>query len=187
MAIAKRKKRFFDVEMPIIKKDTQLQAFELKDLEKRFIKYDLTRILRGKSILLQLIVNVKNEKAIASPTGLTIMPYFLKRATRKGTDYVEDSFNVECKDAKIQIKPFIVTRRRVSRAVRKELRSQAKKELENILKTKKSEIIFGEVLNNKLQKELSLKLKKVYPLSLCEIKSLKILKKIEEKVEDKKE
>ena len=179
MAIAKRKKKFFDVEMPSIHKETQLQAFEVKELEGRFIKYDLTRILRGKSILLQLEVFVKEDKASAHPRELTIMPYYLKRMVRKGTDYVEDSFKTSCKDAELQIKPFIVTRRRVSRAVRRALREKVREELIKYLKSKKKEQIFEEVLKNRIQKELSLKLKKIYPLSLCEIKFLKILKNLE--------
>ena len=51
MAIAKRKKRFFDVKIPIIGKTTQLQAYEIKELDGRLIQYDLTRILKGKSML----------------------------------------------------------------------------------------------------------------------------------------
>ena len=36
--------------------------------------------------------------------------------------------------------------------------------------------MFEEILRNKIQKELSLKLKKIYPLSLCEIRVLKVEK-----------
>lgn len=187
MAIAKRKKRFFDVEMPIIGKTTQLQAFEVKELGGRFIIYDLTRILRGKSVLLQLVVKVKDDKATSVPRELKVMPYFLKRAVRKGTDYIEDSFVTETKDSKILIKPFIVTRRRVSRVVRKALRSEARKELIEILKSKKINDLFDEILKNKLQKDLSLKLKKIYPLALCEIKSLKVLENKETTKKDEKE
>ena len=186
MAIAKKKKKFFDVEMPIIGKQTQLQAFEISELNGKFITYDLTRILRGKSILLQLKVKVEKEKAIAIPREIKLMPYFLRRMVRKGTDYVEDSFSANCKDAEIKIKPLLITRRRVSKNVRKALREKAKEELIAYLKTKKYEDIFEDLLKNKLQKELSLKLKKIYPLSLCEVKSLKIEKEIEKPVKEKK-
>ena len=49
MAIAKRKKRFFDVEIPLIGKTTHLLAFDLEELKDKIITYDLTRLLRGKS------------------------------------------------------------------------------------------------------------------------------------------
>lgn len=179
MAIAKHKKKFFDVEMPIINKQTQLQAFDISELEGRFIKYDLTRILRGKSILMQFKVKVEKEKAVAIPREIRLMPYFLRRMVRKGTDYVEDSFSVNCKDAQIKIKPLLISRRRISKAVQKVLREKAKEELISYTKNKESEKIFEDLLKNKLQKELSLKLKKIYPLSLCEIRILKVEKKLD--------
>ena len=111
------------------------------------------------------------------------MPFYLRRMVRKGTNYVEDSFSVECRDAQIRIKPFLITRRKVSRAVRKALRNKAKEELIKYAQTKTSERLFEEVLKNQIQKTLSLKLKKIYPLSLCEIRVLKVEKELELKIE----
>ncbi len=179
MAVAKRKKRFFDVEIPLIKKQTQLQAFEQKELEGRIIIYDLTRILRGKGAMLQLKVKVDKEEITAIPRQIKLMPYYLKRMVRKGTNYVEDSFSATCKDGILRIKPFLVTRRKVSRKVRKALREKSREELINYVKDKTIEELFSEILKNQLQKELSLKLKKIYPLSLCEIRILKVEKIIE--------
>ena len=176
MAQAKRKKRFFDVEIPLIDKETKLIAYEIGELDGRSMKYDLTRMLRGKGLMLTSKVSVKEGKATASPREIKLMPYFLKRMVRKGTNYVEDSFSVECKDGKLKMKPFLVTRRKVPRSVRKTLREKAKEELTNYAKDKDYSEIFKEVLSNKLQKELSLKLKKTYPLSLCEIRVLKVEK-----------
>jgi ribosomal protein S3AE len=181
MAQAKKKKRFFDVEMPLINKQTQMLAFEIPELENRFIKYDLTRILRGKSILMQFKVSVKNNEAIALPRGLLLMPYFLRRMIRKGTDYVEDSFIADCEDATLKIKPFLITRRKVSNRVRRGLREKTKEEITKYIKDKNVERIFEEILKNKMQKELSQILKKIYPLSLCEIKSMEIEKDLEVK------
>ena len=185
MAQAKRKKKFFDVEMPIINKQTQIFAYELTELEGKYIRYDLTRILRGKSILMQFRVQVKDNKAIAIPRGAILMPYFLRRMIRKGTDYVEDSFIAECKDASLKIKPFLITRRKVSKKVRRGLREKAKQEIIKYLKDKSSQKIFEEILKNKMQKDLSILLKKIYPLALCEIKSIEIKKDLEVKVKEK--
>lgn len=187
MAQTKKKKRFYDVEMPLINKQTQAMAYELSELDGRFMKYDLTRILRGKSILMQFKISVQDNKAVASPKGILLMPYFLRRMVRKGTDYVEDSFSAECKDALVKIKPFLITRRKVSKRVRRGLREKAREEIKMYLKDKTSEKIFEEILKNKMQKELSLILKKIYPLSLCEIKSLEIEKGIEVREKPKKE
>lgn len=185
MAIAKKRQKFFDVDMPIIKKQTQLKAFELKELDGRDMKYDLTRILKGKGVILYLKVKVKDDKATSIPKQIRLLPYFLKRAVRKGTNYVEDSFSTNCKDAQLRVKPLLVTRRRVSREVKKALREKTKEELTEYFKTKNTEEIFEDILKNKLQKELSLKLKKIYPLSFCEIRVLKVEKELETKKEEK--
>ncbi len=174
MAKGKKKKKFFDVSIPIIEKITQLQAYNIEELDKRSVTYDLTRLLRGKSMLLTSKVKIENEKAQAYPTKIKLMPYFLKRMVRKGTNYVEDSFFANCKDTKVQIKPFLVTRRRVSRAVKKALREKAREELTSYVKDKSSEEIFNEIIKNQIQKTLSLKLKKIYPLSLCEIRVFQV-------------
>lgn len=178
MAQAKRKKRFFDVEIPSIRKETQLQAYEIEELEGKLMIYDLTRILRGKNMILQLRVKIKDGEAVALPIQAKLLSSFLKRMVRKGTNYVEDSFSTNCKDAKIRIKPFLVTRRKVSRAIRKSLREKAREDLINYVKEKSAEIIFDEILKNQMQKELSLKLKKIYPLSVCEIRVLKVEKEL---------
>ncbi|MFH1787278.1 MAG: hypothetical protein ABH811_00585 [archaeon] len=181
MAQAKKKKKFFEVDIPIIKKQTQLQAYESKELEGRYIEYDLTRMLRGKSMLIQLKVKIENEETTTIPTQIKLMPYFLRRMLRKGTNYIEDSFSTNCKDAQIKIKPFLITRRKVPRSIRKALREKSKEEIIKYVKTKESEKLFNEVLKNILQKTLSLKLKKIYPLSLCEIRIMKVEKFLENK------
>jgi ribosomal protein S3AE len=172
MAQAKRKKKFFNVEIPIVNKQTQLRAYEIPELEGRFLKYDLTRMLKGKSMMLTLKVKIEKNEATTIPKKIVLLPYFLRRMVRKGTDYVEDSFSAECKDASLKIKPFLVTRRKVSRAVKKALRNKAREELINYVKDKESYELFEEILKNQIQKPLSLKLKKIYPLALCEIRVL---------------
>ncbi|MEK6906533.1 MAG: hypothetical protein AABW81_02840 [Nanoarchaeota archaeon] len=178
MAQAKKRKKFFDVELPIINKTTQLQAYEIEELDGRFVNYDLTRALRGKSVLLSSKIIVKNGEITSTPRQIMLMPYFLRRMIRKGTNYVEDSFSTNCKNATIRIKPFLITRRKVSREVRKALRNKAREELIDYVKNKDVKIFFEEVLTNHIQKILSLKLRKIYPLALCEIRMLKVEKEL---------
>lgn len=170
MAEAKRKQKFFDVEMPILNKETQLYGYGIDELNGRTIKYDLTRILRGKNVLLTLTVKIENGKPVASPKEFVVLPYFLRRMIRKGTNYVEDSFSAETKDSIVTVKPFLITRKKVSRAVRKALREKARDELKDYLKNKDTKTIFEELIQSKMQRPLGLKLKKIYPLSLCEIR-----------------
>src|SRR3990167_7185702 len=170
MAQAKKRQRFFEVDMPIINKDTQLYGFDLENLKNKIISYDLTRLLRGKGALLKLKIKIDDGKAIAEPIELVVLPYFIRRMMRKGTNYVEDSFSAECKNAQVRIKPFLITRKKVSRAVRKALREKAREELSIYVKNKDTNTLFDEIIKSKIQKNLSLQLKKIYPLSLCEIR-----------------
>jgi ribosomal protein S3AE len=177
MAQTKKKKRFFDVEIPLIKRETQLQAYEIEELNGRYINYDLTRILRGKNSVIQFKVVAKEKEATTIPIAIKLLPSFTKRMVRKGTDYVEDSLIIKCKDKEIEIKPLLITRRKVSRAIRKALREKARQELIEYAKEKEAEKIIDDILKNILQKKLSLTLKKIYPLSLCEIRFFRIKEK----------
>lgn len=174
MAKKPQKKKFFDVELPIIKESYEAHTYTLEDLDGKTIKIDMTRKLRGKSIDLIFKIKVDKDKAVAYPKKLKLLPFFIKHMLRKNISYVEDSFKSQTKESNIIIKPFIITRKQVSRAVRKTLRNSSRNWILDYTKTKKDDELFEEILSNKLQKELSTKLKKIYPLSLCEIRVLEI-------------
>jgi ribosomal protein S3AE len=174
--MAQIKKKFFEVELPLLKKEMYLHAYNIESLNNRYVKYDLTRFLRGKNTILTAKVKVEGDKATTIPFEIKVLPYFLRKMIRKGTNYVEDSIVLDCKDSKIKIKPFLITRRKVSRAVRKALREMAREELTNYCKNHTADTIFKDIIQGKIQKPLSLKLKKVYPLSLCEIRIFKVEK-----------
>jgi len=182
MAQSKRKQKFWDGEIPLIQKTTYLYAFEPEELEGKTLIYDLTRILRGKGALLTAKVKVEEKEITTIPKEVRVLPYFLRRMVRKGTDYVEDSIVLECRDAKLIIKFILVTRRKVSRRIKNALRERTKKELAEYFKENVVEEIFKDILQGKLQKILSVKLKKVYPLSVCEIKTIRVENQLEIKI-----
>lgn len=180
-----KRKKFFDVEIPIINKQTQLYAFDIKELEGKSLKYDLTRILKGKNALLRLKVIVNGDNATSIPVEIEIMSSFLRKVVRTGTDYIEDSFSAESKNSVLRIKPLLITRAKVSKQIRKSLREKAKEELIKYVGSENSDEIFENILKNKFQRELSLKLKKIYPLSFCDIRILKVEKFLEkEKIKE---
>lgn len=189
MATAQKKgakKKFFEIEAPITATKIHLLAFEPKDLDGRAVKIDMTKSLRGKSFELKLKVTSNGDSLTADPVSLQLFQSYVRKTIRKGTDYIEDSFEAECKDALLRIKPFMITRKRVSRSIRNALRENARKFLEGHLKVRNSKDIFTEVTTNKLQKQLSIKLKKIYPLALCEIRGVITVKKLESTKKDKK-
>lgn len=170
------KKGFFEVNVPLTSTKISLYGESLEQLNGRVIRLDLTRSLKGKSLEVKFKVKLDKDKLVGEPVSVELFQSYIRRMMRKGVDYVEDSFIVECKDVSALVKPFMITRNRVSREVRKTLRNEAKKFLVNHLKSRTSEEIFSEISANRIQKELSLKLKKVYPLALCEIRHFSLIK-----------
>jgi len=179
--------RIIWVQLPLTNSEIELIGTSPEDVKDKTIKLDLTRQLRGKSVEAVVKIKIENEKAIAYPKKIKLMPYFIRRMIRKRISYVEDSFTAPTQESLIKIKPFLITRKKVSRVVRKTLRNLTKNWLEDYLKEKKDDEIFNEILSNRLQKPLSLKLKKTYPLSLCEIRVFEVLRPLKPEEIPKKE
>ena len=171
------KKEFFDVTAPLITTKISLYASEKEELVGKTIKLDLTKSLRGKSLILNLRIKNADNNLIGVPESIELAGSYIAKVMRKGVDYVEDSFDIECRDCFAKIKPFMLTRKRVSRAILNALRKESKEFLLSQLKIRNVHEIFSDIISNKLQKQLSLKLKKIYPLALCEIRIFNITKK----------
>ncbi len=179
------RKKFIDVEIPLL--DTSVKVLEnVIGKKNQTIKLDLSRRLRGKNLEVVFeITSLKDEKEklIAIPKKMKLMRSYIGRIMRKRASYVEDSIKAECKDIRVIIKPFFITRKKVSRAVRNNLRRTSREWILNYLKERSYLDICREVLDTDLQKQLLPKMKKIYPLSFCEIRILetKELEKIEQK------
>lgn len=176
------KKKFFEIDIPLIESKYEAYATTIEELKEKVIKLDLTRQLKGKSVDLVFRVVLENGKAVAMPKSLTLLPFFIKHMMHTGIDYVEDSFKAQTQESEIIIKPFLITRKKVSRAVKRTLRNSAKNWLVDYLKTKTDYEVFQEILSNQIQKPLSLKLKKVYPLAICEIRVFEVKRSLGNKI-----
>ena len=168
------KKKFLPVNIPLLNKEIELYANSEGDLPGRTVKLDLTNMLKGKAIELLLLIKEEKKEIIAVPMQAYLPGFYIRRMMRKGIDYVEDSFLVQCKDHRIRIKPFLLTRKRVSRKVLNGLRLKTKEELTEYVKERSFENLILDIMNNKLQKELNPKLRKIYPLGLFEIRFIGI-------------
>jgi len=173
------KKSFYDVSAPLTSAKISLYGESPEALTGRTVKLDLTRSLKGKSLELIFRIVSENNALVGVPVSIELAGSYIRRMMRKGSDYVEDSFIAETKEGNVIVKPFMITRNRVSRAVRNELRKEAKKYLEAHFKTRTIRELFTEITTNKIQRELSFKLKKIYPLALCEIRAFKIAENLD--------
>jgi len=191
------KKKFFDVEVPLLNEKYEALGNAVTDLDNKSLKIDATRKLRGKGVDLIFTIKLIEGKAVAVPKKIFLLPSFISHMMHAGADYVEDSFAAQTQESEVIIKPFLITRKKVSRAVRRTLRNSARNWLIDYLKTKDDNDVFQEILSNQLQKPLSIRLKKIYPLGVCEIRWFEIKKllakkqkkeeKIIEEIEIKKE
>ena len=166
------KKKFFPITIPLLNREVEAYSYDIKSLDKKTINFDLTHDLRGKALDLKLLINTTEKEATTTPIQISMIASYIRRMTRKGTDYSEDSIKLKCKDNEIRIKYLLITRKRVTRKVLSDLRKQTNIYLENYVKDKTFEHLILDIINGKLQKEMMVMLKKIYPLSLCEIKFL---------------
>ena len=163
------RKKFIDVDTGILGNVIQVLG-TAKELDTKTIKLDLSRKMRGKGVMITLQMFNKDESLITAPKRIEIMKSYLRRIIRKRTDIVEDSFSVKCADVRATMKPFLITRKRVSRAVRRNLRNTAREFLTEYAKEKPYVALCDELLAGSLQKEMLPKLKKVYPLAFCDVR-----------------
>ena len=172
------KKKFIKIEVPMLNEEIMALGTP-ETLAGKTIKLDLSRKLRGRNLEVVFVLKNIEGKVIGFPKRLELMKQYIIRMMRKRVNYVEDSFEAQCKDIPCTIKPFLITRKKVSRSIRHSLRKIAKEFLTEYTKDKPFLEICERTLYAEIQKEMLSKLKKIYPLSFCEIRVLET-KKISE-------
>ena len=163
------RKKYITVECPFLNESLRVLGTP-QELHNKTIQLDLTRKLRGKGLNVKLRIFNIEEKLFAIPTSLTLASSYIRRMMRKRTNYVEDSFQTRCQDIRITVKPHLITRKKVSRVVRKNLRNTSKEFITEYAKEKDFITLTQEIFDGTLQKTLLPKLKKIYPLSFCDIR-----------------
>ena len=171
------KKKNIEVQIPLLDSKVDVLAFDVSSLKNKIIKLDMTRKLMGKSLESTFKINVNSGIAEAVPLRLALFQFYIRRLIRKSASYIEDSFLVDCKNGKIRVKTFMITRKRVPRTIRNSIRKKAREIIADFCKDKDYEDFFKAVLSNSIQKEISTIAKKIYPLAVCEVKEVKVEKK----------
>jgi ribosomal protein S3AE len=170
------RKKFVKVKIPMLNEEIQVLGTP-KDLDKKTIKINLSKKLKGKGLVVTFQIANEEDKLVAYPRRFELIKSYLKRIIRKNIDIVEDSFKAKTADTEITIKPFLITRKRVSRAIRQNLRKNARDYLLNYAKEKTYKEICNDVFEGTVQQDIFPKLKKIYPLSFCDFRVLNIEEK----------
>jgi len=121
------------------------------------------------------ITGVQNNTLVTEVMGFNIINSAVRKMMRRGKEKVEDSFVVVTKDNKnVRVKPILVTKNRAKGGVLADVQKQLRN---NVLKMT-AELTYTDFVNSliahQFQKKLQEALKKVYPLSICEIRWMSI-------------
>jgi ribosomal protein S3AE len=171
------KKRFFDIDLEVLDISIPLFAMRVEELENKVVNYDLTKFLKGKNCEARFLLKKKDDKIMGEMFSFKVHPSFIRRMIGHSISIVEDSFVVKSQDKDMRIKPFLITRKRVHRSVRNALRKECRKIIEKFVSEDTSDKIFRAVVSSVLQRSLSKKLKKIYPLAVCELRVVELVKK----------
>ncbi len=182
-ALIKKKKKWYTVVAPkelssIVIGETPATEVEL--LKGRTVKANLmtlTNDMKKQNITVTFrITGVKESIAESDLTGYEITPAHVRRLIKRAKDKVEDSFEYETKDGqKIVIKPLLLTKCKAQRGVLTGLRMAARAEIAKEAKKKGFIELVLSIVNNELQKDIKQAIKKVYPVSIVEIRVIKLL------------
>jgi len=163
------RKKYIEVQVPFLGESLRVLGTP-EELHDKTIKLDLTRKLRGKGLTVTLQIFNREGSLFGIPRNLILASAYIRRMMRKRTNYIEDSFVCRCADIRVTFKPHLITRKKVSRVVRKNLRNTCKEFIIEYCKEKDYMTATQDIFDGTLQKALLPKLKKVYPLSFCDIR-----------------
>lgn len=137
----------------------------------------LTNDPRKQYVRLYLKINdVKGEQADTEVIRYKVLDTHLRRLVKAGKEKLMDSFKAKAKDKNVVIKLFILAKSKISNAMCAALRNEARKYFENYLKDKTSLMFVNDLVSGNVQKMLKITLKKIYPVSVCEVSTMEILK-----------
>ncbi len=182
-AVRRKKKKWFGIVVPKEFENKvigETYATEPNEMVGRALKVNLMNILtdyRRQGINIRFkVVSVNDDNAVCKTVGYELLKSHSRRAVRKGTDKMDDSFVAETKDGlKMRVKPMIITRNRVSDAVVSDIRKKAEAYITEKFKEMEATDAFSTVIQTKLQRELKGSLVKTCPIGACEIRSLELL------------
>ena len=134
------------------------------------------------------IVNVENNRALTEITGYKMVPSSVKRLVRRNIEKVDMSFSCSTSDnKKIRIKPLIITRFAVSSSVGAKIRKNAEEFITKYVQGITYDNLANDLITHNLQDSLRAGLNKVYPLRVCEIRSMYVFKATREESAPKQE
>ncbi|MEA3378959.1 MAG: hypothetical protein U9Q69_04980 [Nanoarchaeota archaeon] len=181
--IQKKKKAWYNVIAPPEFKNENLgmtPASNPETLAGRILKVNMVVLTRNmKKQSFSIFFRIKDVRGLDAHTEVIqyrMNNIHVKRIVKKGKDKIDASFIVKTKDdANVRIKPILLTRNKVQNSVLTSLRKAAEKMI--VIEAKKMDypMLINMIIDGTLQKQLKKSLKKIYPLSIVDIRMFKKL------------
>jgi small subunit ribosomal protein S3Ae len=134
----------------------------------------LTGDIKSQNIELRFEISEATESKLSTRIiGYYYAPSSIRRFVRRRMTRIDDSLVIMTEDGKkVRIKPFLLTRNKVTRIVEYTLRATQRKELFNFVRKTPYDALFLAIIKYQIQKEIREKLNKIYPIKSFEIRIL---------------
>ncbi len=121
------------------------------------------------------VKSVQNDKAFTEIAGYELSGAYVKKVIRRIGGKMEDSFLASTKDnVKFRIKPLLMTRHKIYKSTLNDIRIRTREHIISEFKNMDMHAALAAVIQNKLQKDIRDNVKKIYPVSLSEIRKLEL-------------
>ena len=122
------------------------------------------------------IVDVQNNKAVTDVVVYYMVQFSIRRLVRRNIEKIVMSFPCKTLDNKnLLLKPLLITRASTTNSVATKMRKHAQEFLVKYISNITYDNFVNDLVNHNLQNSLRKVLNKIYPLRICEIKTMELV------------
>ncbi|MBI2651752.1 hypothetical protein HYX01_04735 [Candidatus Woesearchaeota archaeon] len=122
------------------------------------------------------VINVQNDKALSEVVGCEITASSVKRMVRRNIEKISMSFLCKTSDNKhLIVKPLFITKSATKGSVAAKIRKTAQEFAVKYVEAITYDNFVNDLITHKLQNSLRGTLNSIYPLRLCEIRSMQLV------------
>jgi len=122
------------------------------------------------------VVDVQNGKGLANVVGYGMVQSSIRRLMRRNIERIDMSFSCKTSDNKdLRVKPLLITRSATIGSVVAKIRRTAQDFIAKYIGSASYDSLVNDLVTQKLQSSLRKEINKIYPLRVCEIRSMEIV------------
>jgi small subunit ribosomal protein S3Ae len=137
---------------------------------------ELTNDIKKQNINVKFkVFSVMNDKAYTNIVGYYMVPSSIRRLVRRNINKMDMSFTCKTSDKTLQIKPLLITKIATKGSIVARIRKTAQDFLVKYAASMSYDNFINDLITHKVQTSLRATLNKIYPLRVCEIRSMELL------------